>query len=697
MGRAVFFLTACDFIWVACCLAPQSCAAQLVQNYFQVASAMWTAVIGYLLLLCARAPQERAVPITWAGEACAHAIVWAFSILSVVVPLAVDHGNIHLVACRFADSAHDDDDELTQDDDTVLHPGTKGIIANDALYIAFVVLVVAWDVYVWRALWRSTVGARLHGEEATRARSAAPLSLGGPSATHAQRGSARTFFLRFLAIFVLAWLPAAIHYAITIGADIGRNPHQPHPWTRLVTVLFYSQAALNAWFYGLSRATWFECVRCMWRFGQSLGPGVVGRRSFLRQRENDTFALVDVHLDEDSRADPLLFHFFERTSADYALDPHLIRFGSLIGRGHSAIVFNGRYDGRRVAIKLLLLPHAADDGEHMSILLEEFQREARALAALPPHPHIITFFGVALHRPSELPRGAGLRSDTSGTFSVVTEYCARGDLYNWLRGRRRRAWLLMQRGLENPTTHQPTVAGPDLHPAPDIAPDPAALYSDAAQRGGSGLEDSDLLRFALQIAEGMVFLHTHSVMHRDLKPSNVLLSAELTCKIADFGLSCRDLAATGTAARTGGIGTLPYMAPEILTSVGGGSDAGIGSDGAGECSDTQCQSPLRSMYGQAVDVYAMGVSLWVIWAQREPFTEYRGSPFDLTLAVLQQHLRPQPGPGWPAPIVALMRRCWAPEPRERPTFERIVEELRAAGAHFGDGVGIGGGRGRTLT
>ena len=49
------------------------------------------------------------------------------------------------------------------------------------------------------------------------------------------------------------------------------------------------------------------------------------------------------------------------------------------------------------------------------------------------------------------------------------------------------------------------------------------------------------------------------VLHRDIKPLNVLLTAEGRARIADFGLATR-----GGMENSSGVGTLRYMAPEVL-------------------------------------------------------------------------------------------------------------------------------------
>lgn len=70
---------------------------------------------------------------------------------------------------------------------------------------------------------------------------------------------------------------------------------------------------------------------------------------------------------------------------------------------------------------------------------------------------------------------------------------------------------------------------------------------------------ADLVR---QIAEAVEVAHQHGIIHRDLKPSNILLTADNTPKITDFGLAKRlesDVAQT----QTGDVlGTPSYMPPE---------------------------------------------------------------------------------------------------------------------------------------
>ena len=76
-----------------------------------------------------------------------------------------------------------------------------------------------------------------------------------------------------------------------------------------------------------------------------------------------------------------------------------------------------------------------------------------------------------------------------------------------------------------------------------------------------GLPEDLALRFFMQTADAVKYLHDHKIIHRDLKPENILLDNEFRAKLCDFGWSCY---ADEYDVRTSICGTYEYMSPEIV-------------------------------------------------------------------------------------------------------------------------------------
>ena len=92
------------------------------------------------------------------------------------------------------------------------------------------------------------------------------------------------------------------------------------------------------------------------------------------------------------------------------------------------------------------------------------------------------------------------------------------------------------------------VAGPDL--------------AERVRRCGP-LPPEEAVRLGRDVSAGLAMAHRHGVLHRDVKPQNILLDPDGRARLTDFG-SARLDGVTGVT-RTGAIvGTLDYLAPEVL-------------------------------------------------------------------------------------------------------------------------------------
>jgi len=140
------------------------------------------------------------------------------------------------------------------------------------------------------------------------------------------------------------------------------------------------------------------------------------------------------------------------------------------------------------------------------------------------------------------------------------------------------------------------------------------------------------------LARGMHAAHQANVIHRDLKPANVLLAADGTPKITDFGLA-KKLDEAGQT-QTGEImGTPSYMAPE--------------------------QAQGKRDVGPAADIYALGAILYELLTGRPPFRA--ATHMDTLLQVVSDDPAPprQLNPGVPRDLEAVCLNCLEKDPRRR--------------------------------
>ncbi|GAB2971912.1 hypothetical protein GCM10023080_039840 [Streptomyces pseudoechinosporeus] len=165
--------------------------------------------------------------------------------------------------------------------------------------------------------------------------------------------------------------------------------------------------------------------------------------------------------------------------------------------------------------------------------------------------------------------------------------------------------------------------------------------------GTGALPAEQVAQIAAQTAAGLAVAHQQGIVHRDIKPGNLLLDADGTVKIGDFGIAqfMDDPAAALTA--TGQIvGTSLYLAPERA---------------------------LGKPAGPASDVYSLGCVLYQLLTGRPPFQA------DTAIAVLHQHLDASPVPPrqhgavLPPAFENYLLGLLAKQPEDRPTARQVAD------------------------
>ena len=169
---------------------------------------------------------------------------------------------------------------------------------------------------------------------------------------------------------------------------------------------------------------------------------------------------------------------------------------------------------------------------------------------------------------------------------------------------------------------------------------------DLRARMSAPLTVQNTLKYVEQVARALTAVHHLGVMHRDLKPGNIMLRADDSLALIDFGVAKQIEGTVGMTAAGTIFGTPYYMSPE---------------QGHGEAVDERS------------DLYSLGVIFYEMLTQRRP---YSGST---PMQVIYQH-RNAPIPELPAEVAWLepvVHRLLAKQPKNR--YQSAAELISALG------------------
>jgi serine/threonine protein kinase len=178
---------------------------------------------------------------------------------------------------------------------------------------------------------------------------------------------------------------------------------------------------------------------------------------------------------------------------------------------------------------------------------------------------------------------------------------------------------------------------------------------DTKARVHSGVEamsGSQQTIIAMGIAHAMAHVHSCGIVHRDLKTGNVLLDKHLFPHVSDFGLAF--FSETLHSARTSRVGTVNYMAPEVVK---------------------------NESHTNKIDVWAFGMILYELYEGVRPFA---GLHKQEVFERVTNGGHPEFSLGVPKPLEKLTQQCWALDPEKRPTFDEIYEAFKSGKVAFPD-------------
>jgi len=150
------------------------------------------------------------------------------------------------------------------------------------------------------------------------------------------------------------------------------------------------------------------------------------------------------------------------------------------------------------------------------------------------------------------------------------------------------------------------------------------------------------VKIALDVACGMAYLHTRSIIYRDLKSENLLLDDTGKTKICDFGFDRNSINRYRMS------GSDEYMAPEII---------------------------MGKEYDGKADVFSYGMLLFEIITRKDVGQVIPRNP-DNGYRVDEMHLRPQLPKDCPQHFMELGFLCIKYDPNKRPDFLKIIAFLK---------------------
>ena len=155
--------------------------------------------------------------------------------------------------------------------------------------------------------------------------------------------------------------------------------------------------------------------------------------------------------------------------------------------------------------------------------------------------------------------------------------------------------------------------------------------------------------YTKQILAGLVFLHENKTIHRDIKGANLLIDSSGSVKLADFGASRRYANAENSGSHLSNsksiMGSVYWMAPEVMKGIG---------------------------HGRNADIWSLGCTVVEMLTGKHPWKEY-----DNTWTAMFQIAKSESGPSLPKNISQdareFLQLCFQLDPTKRASAAELLQ------------------------
>ncbi|KAM6379713.1 serine/threonine-protein kinase 10 isoform 1-T1 [Pluvialis apricaria] len=163
-----------------------------------------------------------------------------------------------------------------------------------------------------------------------------------------------------------------------------------------------------------------------------------------------------------------------------------------------------------------------------------------------------------------------------------------------------------------------------------------------------GLTEPQIQVICRQMLEALHYLHSKKIIHRDLKAGNVLLTQDGDIKLADFGVSAKNMKTLQK--RDSFIGTPYWMAPEVV----------------------MCETMKDTPYDYKADIWSLGITL-IEMAQIEP-PHHELNPMRVLLKIAKSDPPTLSCPSkWSLEFRDFLKTALDKNPETRPSAAQLLE------------------------
>ncbi|KAJ3430484.1 ankyrin repeat ph and sec7 domain containing protein secg-related [Anaeramoeba flamelloides] len=377
-----------------------------------------------------------------------------------------------------------------------------------------------------------------------------------------------------------------------------------------------------------------------------------------------------------------------KTKSQLKVNSNLIKQEHIIGKGGFSKVYQGQYQGNKIAIKKF---HDGLNPQNYQM----FKREV-SLYSKCDHPNIIKIVGYHCNelneisnkqlpdqtsRSNQISRSRSTKENkdkkihyeisnngnTETNNSIDTSKLeSNSKLYTKYESKYKQDYKKddERKGSNQRKEHECNISNNSSMMLLEYCSNDLEKKIKSRNRNQNSFGKSRILKLILEIAQGMKYLHENEIVHRDLKPSNIFLTKLGHVKIADFGLSIffhdsnhqkqnipqekRKKKKIFNVPMSVRIGTDLYMAPEMMYS-----------------EQEKCSFPI--------DVFSFGLIMYEIATLEKPIklSSLARKGADLKNSNIEM---PSSNKCHPE-IIHLIYKCLDRDPRNRPSFKQICKNL----------------------